>query len=375
MTNQSFHVKHSVNNCEVVVLTGRKKDVHIGKNFSLKINCSVGLTQKQNYDNEITKVEKISNNDVLPDIMMDLSTVKVREPIYAVIQEKIGCPVGTVPTYVCFDEKNGIEKNKLLENIEEQAQNGVAFMTFHFTALEKLYKQSFDRNVPVVSRGGSIVLRDNHINKRTENVLLDNIDDILKILRKYDVVASVGTTYRPSTLYDALDKVHREEIEFQKNIIKYIMRKKVNIMMEGVGHISLSHLKEYVDLIRSEFYVPFMPLGPIPTDRAKGRDNISNAIGASYMAMLDGIDVINCITREEHTGGIPHIDSILEAIGSAKVVVNTIEDAKNFDEYNFRKNVKINNCMGIEQKELGCDRCGEQCPFMLNINNIINDNL
>lgn len=41
-------------------------------------------------------------------------------------------------------------------------------------------------------------------------------------------------------------------------------------MMEGVGHISLGELKKYVKLIREKLYVHFMPLGPIPTDRAIG---------------------------------------------------------------------------------------------------------
>ena len=111
-------------------------------------------------------------------------------------------------------------------------------------------------------------------------------------------------------------------------------------MMEGVGHISLRDLKKYVSIIRKDFYIPFMPLGPISTDRAIGWDHISAAIGASYMAMLDGADIINAVTREEHTGGIPSINSIYEAIKTAQVVVNSIDDVRFFEKYNRAQNYK-----------------------------------
>ena len=73
------------------------------------------------------------------------------------------------------------------------------------------------------------------------------------------------------------------------------------------------YLKKYISLIRKDGYIPFMPLGPIPTDRAIGWDHVSSAIGASHMAFEGGADIINSVTREEHTGGIPSLNSIYEA--------------------------------------------------------------
>lgn len=66
--------------------------------------------------------------------------------------------MGTVPVYVCFDSKKGIDKNKFLEEIEKQAQNGVSFMTLHFTAIDEIYRKTMKRNISVISRGGSLVL-------------------------------------------------------------------------------------------------------------------------------------------------------------------------------------------------------------------------
>ena len=356
--------KKAIESNEIVLLRGRKNDVFVGKDLKLKINSSVGASDIKDYENEVEKIKQIALFDVLPDIMMDLSIVSHKVPLYEIIQKEIGCPIGVVPVYTCFDEEKGISKNKLLETIEQMAENGVAFMTMHFTGTQELYKRTKVRNIPVISRGGSLVLRDLHINNRKENVLMDSIDDICKIIKKHSVVVSVGTTYRPSSLYDALDDVHLKEIKLQKDIIKFFMRNQVKVIMEGVGHISLKDLTKYVDNIRSDFYVPFMPLGPIPTDRAVGWDHVSSAIGISHMAMMNGVDIANAVTREEHTGGIPTIDSIYEAIRTTNVVVETVEDVRRFSEYNKKQLRKRKNCLQYSD-EWGCERCKNECPFIL----------
>lgn len=364
--NDIENLKEKMQTNEVVLLKGKKYDTLVGKGLQLKINSSVGLSDKSEFKSEVDKISKIACFDVLPDIMMDLSIICTKKPLYDLIQEEIGCPVGTVPVYTCFDSGKGIDKNKFLEEIERQAQNGIAFMTLHFTAVDEIYRKTLDRNISVISRGGSLVLRDLYINKRKQNILFECFDDICKILKKYSVVVSVGTTFRPSTLYDALDEIQLNEIRMQKDIIDALRKRDITVMMEGVGHISLGDLKKYVRLIREDFYIPFMPLGPIPTDRAIGWDHVSAAIGASYMAILNGADIINAVTREEHTGGIPTTNSIYEAIKSAQVVVDSINDVRFFEKYNKAQNNKKNNCMGIMKEDIGCDRCKEECPFLLN---------
>lgn len=359
-------LKKRIQDNEVVFLKGNRFDTLAGKGLQLKINSSVGLSDESQFQNEVDKISKIASFDVLPDTMMDLSIISVKNPIYQIVQEKIGCPVGTVPVYVCFDSKKGIDKNKFLEEIEKQAQNGVSFMTLHFTAIDEIYRKTMKRNISVISRGGSLVLRDLYLNKRKQNFLLEYFDDICKILKNNSVVVSVGTTFRPSTLYDALDKIQLSEIKMQKDIIKLLRKRGIPVMMEGVGHISLNDLKKYVKLIREDFYIPFMPLGPIPTDRAIGWDHVSAAIGASYMALLDGADIINAVTREEHTGGVPNTNSIYEAIKSAQVVVNSINDVRFFEQYNKVQDGRKTNCMGIIKEDIGCERCKEECPFLLN---------
>ena len=150
------------------------------------------------------------------------------------------------------------------------------------------------------------------------------------------------------------------------NIAKYLIERGIQVIMEGVGHLNLEQIEQYTKQMRKEIYIPFMPLGPIATDRAIGVDNVSNAIGAAFMAYQGGADIINSVTKEEHTGGVPSINSIEEAIKSAKVVVKTIEDIKFFNILKEEKMGTYVNCMNKQSERIGCARCSFECPFKLN---------
>lgn len=298
--------------------------------------------------------------------MMDLSIVESGKPLYKVIQEEIGCPIGTIPYYTCFDENKGINKRKLIEKIESLSDDGISFMTLHFTGTQEMLNNSRKRRIPVISRGGSLILRDMLLNNRKDNVLWEIIHEIVPILKKYNVVISIGTTFRPSSIFDALDELHWKELKEQISIAKYLLKRDIRVIMEGGAHLNLDQIEQYIQQMRSEIYIPFMPLGPIVTDRAIGVDNVSNAIGATFMAYQGGADIINSVTKEEHTGGVPSIDSIEEAIKSAKVAVKTIEDVRLFSILKEQKVGTYVNCMNKQSEKIGCARCSFECPFKLN---------
>lgn len=347
----------------IVALKAKCDSVLVGKDLSLKVNASVGLNAKEEFSVEREKVKEIRRHTAHPDTMMDLSTQKVPIPLYQVIASELGCPVGTIPYYTCFTPEGGIDRSELLETIEEQAATGVSFMTLHLTADLGLAEQATRRQIPIISRGGSLLLRDMKKNRRPENILLDCLDEIKRICKKYCVVINVGTTFRPSALVDALDDVNLQELERQKELCKHLMESGIPVQMEGIGHISMLKIPDYVQYLRKEIYIPFMPLGPIVSDKTSWQDHITAAVGAAYMAVLGGADIINAVTREEHTGGIPTVHSILEAIDTACTVAQIVNDTR-FPDLTFPKN-KYHNCMGDPEK-IGCDRCGQECPFLWN---------
>lgn len=348
----------------IVALQGKRRTVLTGDGLGLRYNASIGMNTITGYDGEINKLRILRTHNHCPDIMMDLSTINIRHPLYLDIQEILGCPVGTIPYYSCFHQKKGIDKHELLDRIQEQAENGISFLTLHLTADLDMAAQSLCRAIPIISRGGSLLLRDMKSNDRKENILLENIDAIVSICKKHNVVISVGTTFRPSNQRDALDSVNKKEIRRQLELCQWLQEQGIHTIMEGIGHIPYHRIPEYVSLIRADRYIPFMPLGPIVSDRTKGYDHITNAVGASYISALGGADIINAVTREEHTGGIPSESSFLEAIDVAATVVKIVNDSRFWTQKKELHN-PVHNCMG-EPAVNGCSRCGYECPFIWN---------
>lgn len=356
-----------------------KTPLLLGNHALLKVNTNIGVSNVKKLDEELKKLESIAKLPYSPDSMMDHTIVNIKKPLWKYMIEMFDKPIGTLPHYTAYQEKDGLDKSRLLEKIEEMGDYGVKFMTLHPTSsLYLLEVAKTNRTIATTSRGGAIVLKDAKINNRQINVIVDYFDEIINIFRKYNITMSIGTTFRPARIDEALDEVQIQEIKEQKKYIDYAVSKGINVIMEGVGHLSLDDIPRYCRLIQ-DCKVPLMPLGPIPTDATIGFDHVSAAIGATIISMFGNIATINSITREEHTGGIPCIDSIIEGLKSARVVAHCINSLRFKEKYTTidkivaekratSKSCAISgglfNCETLNNHE-GCSRCSFECPLTL----------
>lgn len=358
-----------------------KHPLLIGPQMLLKVNTNIGVSNITNLDTELRKLDCIARLKYAPDTMMDHTYVAVENPLWKYMVDRFDGPVGTLPHYSTFEIDKGIVKERLLETIEEMAQGGVSFMTLHPTATVSLLEMAKKlRKIPTTSRGGAVVLKDAILNNRNENIFVDNFYDILKLFRKYNITLSVGTTFRPACINEALDLVQLEEIKEQKKYIDLAKENDVNVIMEGIGHISLELIPEYCKLI-NPYNTPLMPLGPMPTDATIGFDHVTAAIGATVTVLNGNVGIINSVTREEHTGNVPTNESIIEGIKAARVVAHSINITR-FSEYRKIDTAIADNrasnrsCVikgGIFDDDMvsetgaGCSRCRYECPLtMLN---------
>ncbi len=351
----------------------------IGPRMLLKVNTNIGVSDITNLEIELRKLKCLAGLKYAPDTMMDHTYVPVERPLWKYMVEEFQGPVGTLPHYSTFDTDSGIDRGKLLETIEEMAQGGVSFMTLHPTATVPLLEIAKKcRKIPTTSRGGAVVLKDAILNNRNENVFVDNFSDILKLFKKYNMTLSVGTTFRPACINEALDLVQLEEIKEQKKYIDIAKANGVNVMMEGIGHISLEMIPQYCKMI-DKYNTPLMPLGPMPTDATIGFDHVTAAIGATVTALNGNVGIINSVTREEHTGNVPTDESIVEGLKTARVVAHSINVAR-FPKYREVDNVIADNrannrsCVikggifaddTVSEDGAGCSRCRYECPLTI----------
>ena len=379
-----LRIEKGLSDGSLVILKGRKKPVVIGNGVLIKVNASIGCSKHQDYDGELEKLKLLSKVNYQPDLMMDLSIVKTERPLYHDMIDIFTGPVGTLPHYLHYSPEKGIEPTKLMDEIELQAEVGVSWMTFHLTPQRDLYELAQKtRLVPITSRGGGLVIKDMYINNRSENLFMKLFPDILQIMKKNKVGLSLGTTFRPANIAEAMDEVHINEICLQGKFISEARKQGVPVILEAVGHMPINKYARFVDIIINDlnYNLPLMTLGPIPTDAATGEDHIANAIGATHLAMLCGTHVINSITREEHTGQLPGISSIIEGLKTARVAAHSVNIAKfpinalSIDKAISEKRADNYTCVAgyelfthpdIIDLRAGCSRCGDECPLVIN---------
>lgn len=295
---------------QVVAIRNVKKPperlVAIGKGLSTKININLGTsTEVVDIDAELKKVE-IANK--WGDTLMDLSVGGSLDEIRHVVIERSKLPVGTVPIYQAFIEsfsKRGggayFTEEDLFKTIERHLKDGVAFMTIHAAATLDLAKKVLkgERIIPVVSRGGDMLIGWMFHNN-AENPYYTHWDYLLELFAEYDAAISIGDALRPGAIADAHDEFHLAELIEAARLAKRAVKKGVQVMIEGPGHVPINDVMWSIKLEkRLTGGVPYYVLGPLPTDVAAPYDHIASAVGAS-LAAAAGADLLCYLTPAEH---------------------------------------------------------------------------
>ena len=130
----------------------------IGVAFKCKINSNIGNSATtSNIDEELKKLHHSVHYGA--DTVMDLSTGGDIPTIRKAIIDASPVPIGTVPIYEALSRVKRTEDlsiELMLEVIEEQAEQGVDYMTIHAGVLREFVPLVRNRITGIVSRGGSI---------------------------------------------------------------------------------------------------------------------------------------------------------------------------------------------------------------------------
>src|SRR5262245_28560280 len=128
----------------------------IGVASLCKINDNRGnLSVSSNIDDELTKLHTSVHFGA--DTVMDLSTGGDIPQIRKAILRHSPVPIGTVPIYEAITRVKRVEDldiNVMLEVIEEQAEQGVDYMTIHAGVLVQYLPLITKRITGIVSLGG-----------------------------------------------------------------------------------------------------------------------------------------------------------------------------------------------------------------------------
>jgi len=300
----------------------------IGVASSCKINANIGNSATtSNIDEEVEKLHYAVKYGA--DTIMDLSTGGDIPRIRQAIINSSPIPVGTVPIYEALGRVRRVEDlniNVMLEVIEEQAEQGVDYMTIHAGVLVQYVPLTTKRITGIVSRGGAI-LAEWMVKNHKQNFLYEHYDEICKIFQKHDVSFSLGDGLRPGCVADASDAAQFAELKTLGELTRKAWEYDVQVMIEGPGHIPMDQIQMQVEKeVEICQEAPFYTLGPLVTDFAPGYDHITSAIGAAMIGWY-GASMLCYVTPKEHLG-LPNREDVKQGIIAYKIAAHAADIAR-----------------------------------------------
>ncbi len=300
----------------------------IGVASSCKINANIGNSATtSNIDEEVEKLHYAVKYGA--DTIMDLSTGGDIPRIRQAIIDASPIPIGTVPIYEALGRVRRVEDlniNVMLEVIEEQAEQGVDYMTIHAGVLVQYVPLTTKRITGIVSRGGAI-LAEWMVKNHKQNFLYEHFDEICKIFQKHDVSFSLGDGLRPGCVADASDAAQFAELKTLGELTRKAWEYDVQVMIEGPGHIPMDQIQMQVEKeLEMCDEAPFYTLGPLVTDFAPGYDHITSAIGAAMIGWY-GASMLCYVTPKEHLG-LPNREDVKQGIIAYKIAAHAADIAR-----------------------------------------------
>ncbi|MGO5080556.1 phosphomethylpyrimidine synthase ThiC [Oscillospiraceae bacterium LCP25S3_E10] len=303
----------------------------IGTGMKTKINVNLGISGDcKNYDVEMQKVDMAIKFGA--EAIMDLSNYGKTNTFRTQLIEKSPAMIGTVPMYdaIGYLDKDLLEisAQDFLKVVRAHAEEGVDFMTIH-AGINKRAVEAFRRDgrkMNIVSRGGSLLFAWMAMTGN-ENPFFEYYDEVLGILREYDVTISLGDALRPGCIDDSTDAGQISELIELGNLTKRAWEKDVQVMVEGPGHMAMDEIAANMKLQKRLCHnAPFYVLGPLVTDIAPGYDHITSAIGGA-IAAASGADFLCYVTPAEHLR-LPDLSDVKEGIVASKIAAHAADIAK-----------------------------------------------
>lgn len=389
-------LKENLNKGKIVIFKNKNRDtrpIAVGYGMSVKVNANIGTSQR--YSDVKLELEKVHIcEEVGVDTIMDLSTGGDLKGIRKAILNETDLPLGTVPIYevandIIVKKNKGIEMmsfSQFLDVMENQAEEGVDFMTIHCgltrNTLERLKKRK--RFMGVVSRGGALLVEWMEKNGK-ENPLYEYFDKILKVAKKYNIVLSLGDGLRPGSTLDATDGAQIEELIILGELVSLCFKAGVQVIVEGPGHVPLNQIETNVRLQKSLCHnAPFYILGPLVTDIGAGYDHIVSAIGGALAAYY-GADFLCYVTPAEHLH-LPSAEDVRQGVIASKIAAHAADLARGIKSawekekkmsqarYNLDWHGQIKNALDPKKVETvlkkekqhskePCSMCGDLCSI------------
>ncbi|MDR2918006.1 MAG: phosphomethylpyrimidine synthase ThiC [Tannerella sp.] len=308
----------------------------IGKRFLVKTNTNLFHYE---YPTEKAVKQMISfclcGSDTFSDFSTDPNCHQRREWLIR------NCPVplGTSPIFQALTKAENKPENLSWElfrdTLIEQAEQGVDFMAIHAAIRKKHLNLIENRLTSPASQSAKIITQWMKSHKE-ENFLYTHFKEICEIFKTYDITISLGSGFRPGSIYDASDRAQFTELSEMRKLIETAWDQSVQIMSEGPGHISLNKIE--ANIKEHKYHckdVPLFTRGITTTDIAGSNNHIASAIGNAHIAWL-GASIIS--NFDIHSENPPMEKEVKQGIIAQKIAAHVADIAKGHPGAQVRDN-------------------------------------
>ena len=335
-------LKDLISQGRVVILKNKnKKDltpVAIGEGLKTKISANIATHySKSSFEEGLDKlrVAQIAGADCILDLSVGSFIEQTRQNF--ITNSKT--PIGTSPMlqlgYEASQDEDGIvklSKNDFLNIIKKHCVDGVDFVCLHCTLtrnLVELFKEQ-NRLSKITSRSAQMLY--DWINlTEFENPYYQNFDEVLNILKEYDVTLFLASAFKSGSISDSFDSLQISEYAIMSSLIKKAHQKGVQVVSDGIGHISMDKIPSSIKLIKeTTLNIPLFVSSAASCDCAIGYDNISTSIANSICAQ-NGANMINSTTSVDYLY-LSNVAQIREGIICAKIAAHSADIANGLSE-------------------------------------------
>ena len=235
------------------------------------------------------------------------------------------CPIYQVAEQL--DDIVDMQPRHFLDVVEQQARQGVDYMTIHCALLRE--------HLPLTEQP-----RDGH--RQPRRLAGGQVDGgprrgepLLHALRRA-VRHHASSTTSPGAwatgcgrarIADASDEAQFAELRVMGDLAERAWERNCQVMIEGPGHVPMDQIERNVRLQMEWCHeAPFYVLGPLVTDVAPGYDHITSAIGGA-MAAWYGAAMLCYVTPKEHLG-LPNLDDVRQGVIAYKIAAHAADLAR-----------------------------------------------
>ena len=319
---------------EVVILKNNQREAQnyfgIGKGLGVKVCTAFNMASSNEELLDMFKIVKMAGAHSLLETSACDDIAEKREKLIA----STALPYGTIPIHQSVYENlskgktiSKLTKKKIISDIEAQVTAGVDFVVLNASLTSEILNNAKENNYDVYSDNAKLIAYWMEATEK-ENPYYEAYDEVLDILRTYDVALCLELSLKNTSVFDFMNKYQMQELVILGELTKKARNSGVQVFVDPIGVTSIDNFKYAVDMVKKiTGNAPIFATNINVIDSENEKTFSSTSIANTLLAYC-GADFIQSFKLPKTTGYF-NAKLLKESIESALMSAKMADYAKN----------------------------------------------